>query len=191
MEVDRFCDMIPINKRSMRRSWFFISYSASDDLDLPPQATHMVWRREKRSPDDTAPMIVGLVLFERTVRENKLINISGIYSAGPTKSFRHGFTYFTSFTWKVASQVHVLGPIEELNLEIPFYHNLHIPEQEAEEDIKKLLKLVEQGNSIMDVYRMEPAKALKWHSFLQLAFEEKSQKKSSYRTRLSIRKRKL
>jgi hypothetical protein len=176
MEVDRFCDMVPINKKAMRKAWFFISYFASDELKLPPQAVYMVWRREKRIIDDTAPMIVGLVQFERTVRENKLTKISGIYSAGPTKSFEHGFTYFNAVSWKVVSQLHVLGPIYELNLEVPFYHHLCISEQITKDEVEKLLALVKKGKSLMDVYKMEPAKALKWHSFLELAFNEKSEK---------------
>lgn len=180
MEIDRFCDMIPISKKAMRKTWFFTSYYISDDLDLPLQAIYMVWRREKRTPDDTTPMIVGLVQFERTVRENKLIKIPGIVSVGPTKSFEYGFKYFNTLSWKVASQVHVLGPIKDLNLTIPFYPNLKTAEQVAEDDLKGLLSLVDQGNTLMDIYLSEPIKASRWHTFLELAFKEKNPKTSKY-----------
>lgn len=190
MEVERFCDMVPVSKQAMRKAWFFISYFASDELELPPQAIYMVWRREKRTPEDTAPMIVGLIQFGRTVRENKLIKIPGIHSAGPTKSFEYGFAYFSTVSWKVTSQVHVLGPIEELDLEIPFYQNLCMSEQEiAEEDMKKLLALVDQKDSLMDLYIINPSLALKWHSFLELAFKQKDKELTRLATRRTGRRR--
>ncbi|MBX3321040.1 MAG: hypothetical protein KF890_14255 [Nitrospira sp.] len=177
MKVNKFCNMmvVPVNKRPMRRAWFFTSYFISDLLELPPLATHMVWRREKRTSKDTAPMIVGLVLFERTVRVNKLLRIPGIHCAGPTKSFESGFAYFSTVSSKVVSQVHVLGPVEELGLDVPSYENLYTPEQEAERDMRRLIELVDQGNSLRDVYMLEPVKALKWHSFLELMLKEKTE----------------
>lgn len=194
MEVNRFCDMVPISKQAMRKTWFFTSYFASDELELPPQAIYMVWRREKRTSDDTTPMIVGLVQFERTVRENKLAKIPGVHSAGPVKSFEYGLTYFSSVSWKVASQVHVLDPLRKLDLEVPFYQNLSISDQEtAENDMKRLLELVNHTNSVMDVYMIEPFKALKWHSFLELAFKEKDKEgtKCPLTPRTTRRKRQI